>query len=167
MDLKCARTTPELPKSMSAVRSFFLMPRIGLSWVHARTMRLPDLAPDNPDLRSTDLLGRAIHKCDALSKVPLCVCGCVDALKSEQADVGVGIALPSLVAEVLALHIHWSQLVILMSRKAIERTAVALFRHDGVLLWMSGLVLSIRDQYWGDSFVGSIGKTLVRKLGRS
>ena len=64
------------------------------------TMRLPNLPPHNAVPAPPRLRLRPIHKRDALSEVELRGFGGVDALEGEEADVGVGVALAALVAEV-------------------------------------------------------------------
>ena len=63
-----------------------------------------DLSPDDADwvgLAAAD----AVYVCDALSKIPLRGLCAVDALELEQADLGVGVVLATLVADVAALDV--------------------------------------------------------------
>ena len=63
-----------------------------------------DLAPDHTDwvrLAAAD----AVDVGDTLSEVPLRILCALDALELEQADVGVGVALATLVANVAALNV--------------------------------------------------------------
>ena len=59
-----------------------------------------NLAPDNADLGAPDLLLAAVDIGDALAVVESGGLGVVDTLNLDQAGVGVGVALASLVAEV-------------------------------------------------------------------
>lgn len=63
-------------------------------------MSAGDLAPHDSDLGAADLLGGAVDKGDLLSEVEAGGLGVVDTLNLDQAGVGVGVALASLVAEV-------------------------------------------------------------------
>ena len=96
------------------------------------TMRLPNLAPYNAVLRSPGLRLRTVHKRHALSEVELSRLAAVHAFQREQADVGVGVALSTLVAEVAALYVDcmcelWVRWLDVIG----ERTAVRLFGgHD-------------------------------------
>lgn len=63
-------------------------------------MSAGDLAPHDSDLGAADLLGGAVNEGDLLSEVEAGGLGVVDTLNLDQAGVGVGVALASLVAEV-------------------------------------------------------------------
>lgn len=75
------------------------------SSAHRHTVCRSDLAPDYADLGATDGLVCAVHIGDPLAQVPVRVLGVADALKSEQAHVGVGVALAALVADVSGLDV--------------------------------------------------------------
>ena len=64
------------------------------------TVSAGDLAPHDSDLGTADLLGGAVDEGDFLSEVEAGGLGVVDTLNLDQAGVGVGVALASLVAEV-------------------------------------------------------------------
>jgi hypothetical protein len=64
------------------------------------TVNASDLAPHDSDLGATDFLGGAVDEGDLLSEVEAAGLGVVDTLDLDQAGVGVGVALASLVAEV-------------------------------------------------------------------
>lgn len=98
MFLNEARTTPEFP---SSVRIDNAGP--GLAQL---TVSLPDLAPDNAVLGSTDFGLGAVHECDALAQVELGLLRSGDTLQREKAHIGVGGALAALVAKVLALNVN-------------------------------------------------------------
>lgn len=69
-----------------------------------RTVSSADLAPDHTDwvrLAAAD----AVYVGDTLSEVPLRILCALDALELEQADVGVRVALATLVANVAALNV--------------------------------------------------------------
>jgi hypothetical protein len=66
------------------------------------TMWSGDLAPDNPDLGAPDGALSPVDVGYALTGIPLRGCGVVDALKLEQRSSGVGVALSSLVGNVLS-----------------------------------------------------------------
>ena len=69
-----------------------------------RTVSSADLAPDDADgVRLA--AANAVYVGDTLSEVPLRVLCAFDALELEQADVGVRVALATLVANVAALDI--------------------------------------------------------------
>lgn len=63
-------------------------------------MSAGDLAPHDSDLGAADLLGGTVNEGDLLSEVEAGGLGVVDTLNLDQAGVGVGVALASLVAEV-------------------------------------------------------------------
>jgi len=65
-----------------------------------------DLAPHDSDLGATDLLRGAVDEGDLLSEVEAAGLGVVDTLNLDQAGVGVGVALASLVAEVTSLDVE-------------------------------------------------------------
>lgn len=60
------------------------------------------LAPDDADLGAADLLRGAVDESDALAVVEGGVGGVLDTLDLDQAGVGVGVALATLVAKVAA-----------------------------------------------------------------
>ena len=64
------------------------------------TVSAGDLAPHDSDLGAADFLGGAVDEGDLLSEVEAGGLGVVDTLNLDQAGVGVGVALASLVAEV-------------------------------------------------------------------
>lgn len=63
-------------------------------------MNASDLAPHDSNLGAADFLGGAVDEGDLLSEVEAAGLGVVDTLNLNQAGVGVGVALASLVAEV-------------------------------------------------------------------
>lgn len=67
-----------------------------------------DLAPHDSDLGAADLLGSAVDESDLLAEVEAGGLGVVDTLNLDQAGVGVGVALASLVAEVTSPVGRWS-----------------------------------------------------------
>lgn len=69
-------------------------------------MSAGDLAPHDSDLGAADLLRGAVDEGDLLSEVEGGGLGVVDTLNLDQAGVGVGVALASLVAEVTSLDVE-------------------------------------------------------------
>lgn len=67
-----------------------------------RTVCPRNLAPDDTDLRSSNLLLGAVDVCDALAQVERCGLWVVDALNLDERCVWVGGALAPLVRKVLA-----------------------------------------------------------------
>lgn len=65
-------------------------------------MRPRDLAPDDSDLGSSDLLLAAVDVCDALAQVEGSGFRVVDALDLDERRARVGVSLAALVREVLA-----------------------------------------------------------------
>jgi len=64
-----------------------------------------DFAPDDAYLGALNGLLGAVDVCYALTGVPLCCLGVVYALELEQRGTGVGVALSSLVGNVLSLDV--------------------------------------------------------------
>lgn len=58
-----------------------------------RTVWSSDFAPDNPDLGAPDRSLSPVDVSHALTGVPLCGCGVVDAFELEKRGSGVGVAL--------------------------------------------------------------------------
>jgi hypothetical protein len=75
-------------------------------------MRLPNLPPHNAVPRSPRLRLRPVHEGDALAQVELGGLGAVDAFEGEEADVGVGVALAALVAEVAGFDVDCGGLLV-------------------------------------------------------
>jgi len=98
--------------------------------LHGRTVCPANLAPN--DSRSLGLAaGSAVNVCDALSKVPLRIFIAVDALKREEADVGVRVAFAALVADVAALDVDCE-----------ESVSVLFLRHCACLRrWLFSVVI--------------------------
>lgn len=74
---------------------------------YIRTVSSADLAPDHANgvrLAAAD----AVDVGDTLSEVPLRILCVLDALELEQADIGVRVALATLVADVAALDVDWT-----------------------------------------------------------
>jgi len=71
-----------------------------------------DLAPDDADLGALDGALGAVDVCYALTGVPLCGGGVVNTLELEEGGAGVGVALSSLVGNVLALDVETVRLVV-------------------------------------------------------
>lgn len=72
-----------------------------------RTVCGSNLAPDYAEVAAAHRLVCTVHESDPLTKIPVRLLGIADALESEQTDVGVGVALAALVADVPALHVDW------------------------------------------------------------
>ena len=67
-----------------------------------RTVCPRHLAPDDTDLRSSNLLLGAVDVCDALAQVERCGLWVLDTLDLDERGVGVGVTLAALVGKVLA-----------------------------------------------------------------
>jgi hypothetical protein len=95
LDLNLARTTPLLPVVVLAKSMVGYRKKVHTVWSG-------DLAPDNPDLGAPDGALSPVDVGYALTGIPLRSCGVVDALELEQRSSGVGVALSSLVGNVLS-----------------------------------------------------------------
>lgn len=71
-----------------------------------RTVGCADLAPDDTAIGSAGGVRCAVHEGYAFAQVPGCVLGVGDALKGEQADVGVGVAFSALVTDMAAFDVN-------------------------------------------------------------
>lgn len=70
------------------------------------SVRPSDLAPDDADLRATDLLLRTVNERDLLSEIELSLRGVGDALNLDQRGVGVVVPLAPLVGDVAGLDVE-------------------------------------------------------------